>query len=67
MPLLDSILVKRCPYCVVGFEFRLLIAYKDGRFVCEHCGHTTHPGDSAYQCSCSNCLRLRNRQSAGSR
>lgn len=30
----DRTLVIRCPHCLVGIEFRPMIAYKDGRFIC---------------------------------
>ena len=32
----------RCPYCVLGFEFRRMVAHVDGRHICNKCGHTTH-------------------------
>jgi hypothetical protein len=56
----DTQLVIRCPYCVSGFDFRELISYKDGRFVCEMCAHTIHPGEISYQCSCRGCLKMSN-------
>ncbi len=31
--LTDTTLTIRCPYCVIGIEFRPMISYKDGRFV----------------------------------
>ncbi len=54
----DTTLIIRCPYCVVGIEFRPMIAYKDGRFVCRDCAHTVRPGVSEYRCSCRPCLTL---------
>ena len=24
-----------CPYCVCGFEFRLMVAHVDGRYICD--------------------------------
>jgi len=52
----DSTLVIRCPYCFVGIEFRPMIAYKDGRFVCRDCAHTVRPGVPEYKCTCRLCL-----------
>jgi hypothetical protein len=58
MPTLtDTTLVIRCPYCIVGIDFRPLIAYKDGRFVCRDCAHTVRPGVPEYRCTCRACLR----------
>jgi hypothetical protein len=54
----DTTLTIRCPYCVVGIEFRPMIAYKDGRFVCRDCAHTVLPGVADYRCICRTCLRL---------
>jgi hypothetical protein len=52
----DTTLVIRCPHCLIGIEFRPMIAYKDGRFVCRDCAHTVHPGMPAYRCICRNCI-----------
>jgi hypothetical protein len=48
----------RCPFCVLGLEFRPMVAHIDGRYICDKCGHTTHPGESEYQCHCPNCRKL---------
>ena len=48
----------RCPFCVLGLEFRPMIAHVDGRYICNKCGHTTQPGDRGYQCHCPNCRKL---------
>jgi hypothetical protein len=54
----DTILTIRCPHCMAGTDFRPMIAYKDGRFVCRHCAHTVRPGVPEYRCTCRPCLRL---------
>jgi uncharacterized protein (DUF983 family) len=54
----DTTLVIRCPHCFVGAEFRPMIAYKDGRFVCRDCAHTVRPGAPEYRCICFLCLRI---------
>src|ERR1035437_8909793 len=53
----DTILTIRCPYCMAGIDFRPMIAYKDGRFVCRDCAHTVRPGEPEYRCTCRTCLR----------
>ena len=59
MPTLtDTILTIRCPHCVAGIDFRPMIAYKDGRFVCRDCAHTARPGVPDYRCTCRPCLGL---------
>src|ERR1035437_7570465 len=59
MPTLtDTTLTIRCPYCMAGIEFRPMIAYKDGRFVCRDCAHTVRPGVPEHKCACRTCLRL---------
>jgi hypothetical protein len=54
----DTILTIRCPHCMAGIEFRILTAYKDGRFVCRDCAHTVRPGIPENKCTCRACLRL---------
>ncbi len=59
MPTLtDTTLIFLCPYCMAGIEYRPMIAYKDGRFVCRDCAHTVLPGEPEYGCTCRLCLRL---------
>ena len=54
----DTVLVMRCPYYILGIEFRPMIAYKDGRFVCRDCAHTVRPGDPNYRCTCRRCIEI---------
>ena len=56
--LTDTTLIIRCPHCLLGVEFRPMIAYKDGRFVCRDCAHTVRPGVPGYRCTCRPCLRI---------
>ena len=51
--------VVRCPYCVVGNEFRPMIALADGASVCAKCGHLEIPGNEDLKCHCSRCVELR--------
>jgi hypothetical protein len=48
----------RCPYCVLGHEFRPMVAHVDGRYICNRCGHITCLGDAKYDCHCPQCLKL---------
>lgn len=63
----DSILLLRCPYCTTGADFKLLVACKDGRFVCEQCGHTIRPGEPGHRCTCRHCLKWFKGQNISSR
>lgn len=50
--------VVRCPYCVLGDEFRPMVAHPDGSFVCTKCGHVVRPDDLTRICPCRKCLDL---------
>jgi len=50
--------IVRCPYCVLGNEFRPMIRHIDGRFICNKCGHITRPDDASFLCSCAKCADL---------
>jgi hypothetical protein len=56
--LTDTTLIIRCPNCMLGIEFRPMIAYRDGRFVCRDCAHAVHPGLLEYRCMCRQCLKM---------
>ena len=47
-----------CSYCVLGLEFRPMVAHLDGRYICDKCGHTVHPDDVKYRCRCPKCVDL---------
>jgi hypothetical protein len=47
----------RCPYCVQGYDFRLLSVLGDG-FVCDRCGHVVEPKYPKFQCGCRKCRQL---------
>jgi len=51
--------IVRCPYCVLGFEFRPMIAHVVGTYICGKCGHTARPTDLVYECKCERCLTYR--------
>jgi Zn finger protein HypA/HybF involved in hydrogenase expression len=50
----------RCPYCVEGNNFKLMMSRHEGRwFVCEKCSHMTIPTDPDYACNCPKCTAQR--------
>jgi hypothetical protein len=63
--LTDTTLTIRCPHCVVGIEFRPMIACKDGRFICRDCAHTVCPGIAQFRCTCRTCLEWRRKAVQG--
>jgi hypothetical protein len=48
--------VIRCPYCVIGTQFREMLQDTCGIFYCKKCGHVAKPADSEFKCCCSKCL-----------
>lgn len=48
----------RCPYCVLGLQFRPMVPHLDGRSICEKCGHLVRPEDANFTCSCYKCEQL---------
>ena len=52
--------IVRCPYCVLGSEFRPMIRRTKKRFACVSCGHAALPDDphAPYaKCPCAGCQR----------
>jgi hypothetical protein len=49
----------RCPYCIMGDEFKPMVAHLDGRSICARCGHLAVSGDKNFKCSCEKCLEWR--------
>ena len=54
-----TIAVVRCPYCVLGDEFRAMTADGVGRYICAKCGHLAIPSDEKFLCRCVKCAALR--------
>jgi hypothetical protein len=50
--------VVRCPYCVLGVQFRPMSPHLDGRFICEQCGHISLADGTSFKCSCYRCGEL---------
>jgi len=49
--------VVRCPYCLLGDEFRPM-RQRPEWFICEQCGHVLLPGDEDFKCACGRCTEL---------
>ncbi len=50
--------VVRCPYCVLGSEFRPMFPRTKKTFVCVSCGHAATAGEPHAKCPCSRCRKL---------
>jgi phage FluMu protein Com len=50
--------ITRCPYCVLGGDFRPMSARSGKSFVCASCGHVSFPQDPHLRCSCPRCLAM---------
>ena len=58
----------RCPYCVDGREFRLMLARDSEEcFLCANCGHIAMPKHPGFKCPCTKCIALNLRSRARSR
>jgi len=47
--------IVRCPYCVIGDDFRPLLSRSSGTLVCTKCGHSVVPNTPSFRCSCPHC------------
>jgi len=53
--------IVRCPYCVLGNEFRPMFrstVRRAKKFVCISCGHTTTPDALYSKCACPKCQEM---------
>jgi hypothetical protein len=50
--------IVRCPYCVLGEDFRPMLPRPEGWFICRKCGHTLIPESPDFKCSCQKCNEL---------
>jgi len=51
----------RCPFCVQGHEFRLMVDLSGGlggTFYCTSCRHLVRAGEPEFRCLCPNCHAL---------
>jgi predicted RNA-binding Zn-ribbon protein involved in translation (DUF1610 family) len=49
--------IVRCPYCVLGNEFRPMFR-RTRKFVCISCGHTTTFDAPYSRCTCPKCQEM---------
>ena len=52
----------RCPYCVQGYEFRVMTDLTAGlgeNFYCPACRHLVRTAEPDFQCFCRGCTNLR--------
>lgn len=49
--------IVRCPYCVLGNEFRPMY-WRTKKFVCINCGHAATPGGIHSTCDCPRCQEM---------
>ena len=53
--------IVRCPYCVLGNEFRPMFCSTNRRakkFVCINCGHASTPDGPYSRCTCPKCQEM---------
>ena len=50
--------IVRCPYCVLGDDFRLMLPRPGGWFVCLKCVHIVSPEKPEFKCFCQKCGEL---------
>jgi len=50
--------IVRCPYCVLGNDFRPRLPRPQGWFICPKCGHTRMPDNPDFKCICQKCGKL---------
>lgn len=48
----------RCPYCVLGSDFRPMFQRPNKSFVCVGCGHLSSPEDPHLRCHCQRCIQM---------
>ena len=47
--------IVRCPYCVLGDQFRPMLSRPGGWFICHKCGHTAISEKPEFKCFCQKC------------
>jgi hypothetical protein len=51
--------IVRCPYCVLGGEFRPMVQQSEEWFVCLGCVHMATPGNPHRKCPCARCNEVK--------
>jgi hypothetical protein len=50
--------IVRCPYCVLGEDFRRMLPRLGGWFICQKCAHRAIPENPEFKCFCQKCGAL---------
>jgi DNA-directed RNA polymerase subunit RPC12/RpoP len=50
--------IVRCPYCILGNDFRLMLPRSGGWFVCLTCIQIAVSEKPEFKCFCQNCGEL---------
>jgi phage FluMu protein Com len=50
--------IVRCPYCVLGNEFRPMVRRSTKWFICFSCGHLATASALYTNCACSKCQEM---------
>jgi hypothetical protein len=50
--------IVRCPYCILGDDFRPMLPKPGGWFICQKCGHSVMPEKPEFKCFCQKCGEL---------
>jgi len=53
-----SEVIVRCPYCVLGGEFRRMLQRSKTCYICLSCGHRASLGLSYIKCACPKCQKM---------
>lgn len=57
----QMVFTVRCPYCIAGNDFRLMVGLNgsaDGTLFCSKCHHLARSADPSFKCLCANCRNL---------
>jgi hypothetical protein len=50
--------IVRCPYCMLGDDFRPMLPKPGGWCICQKCGHTVMTEKPEFKCYCQKCGEL---------
>jgi hypothetical protein len=49
----------RCPYCVMGDDFKPMRYIDNDLYFCDKCGHMVRAGNITFECTCDRCRTMR--------
>ena len=50
--------IIRCPYCVLGSDFRPMFRRSTKSYICVGCGHVASPEGPYLRCDCQRCTQM---------